>query len=514
MGFVLFIMTLWMLPALSQTNMMPEQCDGQADCEGDDLSLLQVWQTVEKGRKGLNVQSPFHAVRCSSTQVETTAHLTYDDYDHMIKEMRRLYDTLPISCNQTSCPQGDFAGCVLRLAAHDFMDYSSGQGGSDGCIAFDDPDNNGLAECLYQGEYGISVIDAYEKFCLHVSLADFLVVAGEAVMTFTRENVLKEHPSRSTVDFRSGFRYGRTTNKQCAWAYGRMPNPEDSCRGVSEVFGKRMSLSWNQSAALMGAHTLGRAEPKFSGYDGSWKERMNSNKFDNQYFQALILKGWAPETKIGGNELKNQWQRTDMGVDESLYGREMMLNTDLCLLYTVNDVNQIKHPADVIEMNAARAGCSCAWVAPRSVPEVVQANGGKFCGVPQMYNTTERYDGQPEEQPTDHNAASLYFYPNTLNFTKQRVFCCIMTKSVLQEPLLLTPKADCGIPKQPAGPASKSILEFAADEDAWLEKFTEAWHIATSNGHNVLKSIKSGVSNGRRLLVAMMSCIVALYFRA
>jgi len=480
---------------------MSEQLDDQANFEGDVSSLLQVGQTVEKGRKGSKQhQIPFHAVRCNSTQVETTAHLTYDDYDQMIKEMRRLYDTLPIWCNQTSCPQGDFAGCVLRLAAHDFMDYGWGQGGSDGCIAMDDPENIGLAECLYQGEYGISVADAYEKFCLRVSLADFLVVAGEAVMTFTRENVLKKDPSRSTVDFRSGFRYGRTTSKQCAWAYGRIPDAENSCTDVAETFVKRMGLSWNLSAALMGAHTLGRAEPTVSGYNGAWKESQNINKFDNQYFHAIVLKGWAPEAKIGGNALRNQWQRVDMGVDETWNGKELMLNTDLCLLYTVNDYQSISHGDDVIEINAARdpdasagaSGCSCAWSVPDLAREAIQANGGMFCGLP---ITFELMEFNPElvtgQNPLSHNTSGLYDLPNTLNFTKIRVSCCSMRDSVLQEPQLLNGPADCGVPKYPAGPAHESILEFAADEDAWLKKFTEAWHIATSNGRNVLKALSN-----------------------
>ena len=46
-----------------------------------------------------------------------------------------------------------FAGCLLRTAGHDFMDFryledGSSTGGSDGCINFHDPDNKGVAECL------------------------------------------------------------------------------------------------------------------------------------------------------------------------------------------------------------------------------------------------------------------------------------------------------------------------------------------------------------------------------
>ena len=58
-----------------------------------------------------------------------------------------------------------------------------------------DADNSGLAECLHAGEFGISIADAYEDFCESVSLADFLVIAAEAVMTASREHVTAEDSS-------------------------------------------------------------------------------------------------------------------------------------------------------------------------------------------------------------------------------------------------------------------------------------------------------------------------------
>lgn len=60
------------------------------------------------------------------------------------------------------------------------MDYrvESNQGGADGCINFNDEDNTGLAECLTES----ALPGVYEQFCDEVSLADFLVIAAEAVM--------------------------------------------------------------------------------------------------------------------------------------------------------------------------------------------------------------------------------------------------------------------------------------------------------------------------------------------
>ena len=69
----------------------------------------------------------------------------------------------------------------MRLASRDLMDYRKGKGGgtggSDGCVDFEDPSNAGLATCLV----GIDLPGIYNKWCDTISLADFIVVASEAV---------------------------------------------------------------------------------------------------------------------------------------------------------------------------------------------------------------------------------------------------------------------------------------------------------------------------------------------
>jgi catalase (peroxidase I) len=76
--------------------------------------------------------------------------------------------------------RGRLAGCLIRTAGHDFMDYRiDNGGGSDGCFNLKDPDNKGLQSCLTN--HGI--IDLYDNIVntlgYSVSIADFLVIAGE-----------------------------------------------------------------------------------------------------------------------------------------------------------------------------------------------------------------------------------------------------------------------------------------------------------------------------------------------
>ena len=58
---------------------------------------------------------------------------------------------MPGTVTNTSNVRGSYAGCVVRLAGHDFMDFRIGTantGGADGCVNFSDPDNLGLKNCV------------------------------------------------------------------------------------------------------------------------------------------------------------------------------------------------------------------------------------------------------------------------------------------------------------------------------------------------------------------------------
>jgi len=97
-----------------------------------------------------------------------TVNFVESDYDSVYDLIQRKYNalleaqggapgTVGSMCTQASCPTTDFAGCVVRLAGHDLLDFDNTQseesglrGGADGCIDFSDADNRGLAECVDQ----------------------------------------------------------------------------------------------------------------------------------------------------------------------------------------------------------------------------------------------------------------------------------------------------------------------------------------------------------------------------
>merc|ERR1719217_994722 len=93
-------------------------------------------------------------MQCPTGAVNATRCMTNAQYDQIMLRVSEIMSNLDSTCNADLCPQADWAGCVLRMAGHDFMDFQWGQGGgSDGCIDFNDPDNAGLQPCLTSGQF-------------------------------------------------------------------------------------------------------------------------------------------------------------------------------------------------------------------------------------------------------------------------------------------------------------------------------------------------------------------------
>eukprot|EP00438_Fugacium_kawagutii_P023359 Skav218622 [mRNA] locus=scaffold3208:159753:161471:- [translate_table: standard] len=381
--------------------------------------------------------TPTELMHCDAGAALITECLTLEGYDSIVAAVRGELESLDSTCTASNCPQADWAGCVLRMAGHDFMDFANGQGGSDACTDMADADNAGLPACLSSGEHGIALVDVYQQFCREVSLADFLVIAAEAVMMSTRARHLASNPEALPLDFRGRFRFGRATAISCAFAQGRLPNPEEGCNAVEETFLNGMGLTWTEAAALMAVHTLGRAQVGNSGYHGWWSDPENSRRFNNDYYVSLLAKGWIPELAVNGNPGKNQWERSDVGRDASFDGHEMMLNTDLCLVYSEN--GQGGGPVIATEHDC------CAWLTSNTISGAVANNGGVYCG------------GSPGGG--------------------ERGRCCGNQAN------------DCGDRNGPTGPAADAVLRFASDEEAWLQSFMAAWLIATENGHSELQPL-------------------------
>ncbi|CAF2133087.1 unnamed protein product [Brassica napus] len=80
------------------------------------------------------------------------------------------------------------------------------------------------------------------------------------------------------------FQPGRKDSNVCP-REGRLPDAKKDFQHLRDVF-YRMGLSDKDIVALSGGHTLGRAHPERSGFDGPWTQE--PLKFDNSYFVELL----------------------------------------------------------------------------------------------------------------------------------------------------------------------------------------------------------------------------------
>jgi len=289
-------------------------------------------------------------LRTSCTDPGTLSALNHD----IRAAVKVHFETLAETCNNDECPRGDLAGCLIRLVGHDIMDYNPlvNNGGADGCIDFEDHDNKGLKGCMLtavneRDSSDVSLELMWQSFCTEVSIADFFVIAAEALIEET-----VPYAKRSTwgQSLENGFRFGRQTALTCSPE--PLPNPVDACDAVEDVYMKRLGLDAQGAVALMGVHTLGRALPENSGFDGFWVSHEHAKSMNTKYFENILAVGWMPATTSAG---KSQWVRADVSSDHDL-ASEMMLNSDMCLGYQAGET------APLTRAGEANLSGACLWL--------------------------------------------------------------------------------------------------------------------------------------------------------
>jgi len=274
---------------------------------------------------------------------------------------------------------------------------------------------------------GADLPKIYREYCTKISMADFLVFAASAAMECSQQ------PRGKLFD---ELKFGRITRTHCIFFDNSLPNPEQGCDANKKHLFDKMGLDWKQITAVMGLHTLGRAEKHNLGYEGWWSDIENSAEMNNNYFVSMVAKGWGP-TK---NSLtKTQWVRIDDGAKSNQH-TEMMLNSDICLAF--------RHRGQWL--NANKHTC-CAWFDPQTERD---------------FNINNEWCGRTKD---DFKAMSSQ---------DQQKACCGR----------VTP--GCDNPEQPNGLGAEFVLDFARDEKKWLKALAEAWQGPfTSVGHKDLKPL-------------------------
>jgi hypothetical protein len=142
-----------------------------------------------------------------------------------------------------------FLGGIVRMAAHDFMDYDrhdrNNPMGADGCYDRDHLSNVGLDTIWCRG---CPLRTLYQDKYSHLSRADFWIASANAV--------IRQTSIGNSLDLRDTFLWGRKDSDVCHNSGLRLPQ-SSGCDEVEDVFLERMGLTWTDAVALLGAHTLG-----------------------------------------------------------------------------------------------------------------------------------------------------------------------------------------------------------------------------------------------------------------
>lgn len=159
---------------------------------------------------------------------------------------------------------------MLRLAWHDAgtYDLKTKTGGANGSIRYEEEYTHGSNAGL---KIAIDLLEPIKAKNPKITYADLYQLAGVVAVEVT---------GGPTVEFIPGRRDSSVCPRE-----GRLPDAKKGAPHLRDIF-YRMGLSDKDIVALSGGHTLGRAHPERSGFDGAWtKEPL---KFDNSYFLELL----------------------------------------------------------------------------------------------------------------------------------------------------------------------------------------------------------------------------------
>jgi cytochrome c peroxidase len=166
----------------------------------------------------------------------------------------------------------------LRLAWHSsatFSPFEEPQGGSNGATMRFEPENS------YGQNRGMQdAIDAldpiHQRHASEVSVSDLWIFAAY---------VSVEHLEGPVVGFTPGRTDATSGGENCP-PEDRLPISDESPEGIREIFGHRLGLTDREFVAIMGAHSVGRAHPEFSGFPSRHWDT-TPQVLDNLYYGLL-----------------------------------------------------------------------------------------------------------------------------------------------------------------------------------------------------------------------------------
>ncbi|XP_066925614.1 putative ascorbate peroxidase [Clytia hemisphaerica] len=263
-----------------------------------------------------------------------------------------------IDGNVKNINERPFIAGLVRLAFHDCV----GDGGCDGCIDHQNPSNKGLLKYTKKLDAAFDYLTSGT-----MSRADFYVLAGYVALEKATEGkggseVFNEVPKFGREDCPTSPHEADGANEVFPDAKWNLPEIEDFF--ASEFASEKSGFTRTDVAAILGAHSLGRASVSNSGYEGKWIQnthrqlgRAHSDVLDNSYYSQILRDAdnenlsnhWRQINVVSGTN--KQWQRRNninqaatfdaenFPVNNKENQRNMFLNVDMCLRWDLNVVD-------------------------------------------------------------------------------------------------------------------------------------------------------------------------------
>ncbi|PXF43557.1 L-ascorbate peroxidase 3, peroxisomal [Gracilariopsis chorda] len=180
--------------------------------------------------------------------------------DDVRQDLNKLYETTPCM------------PIMVRLAWHDAGTYNATEktGGANGSIRFNPEKSHGANSGL---NIAMDLLQPIKDKYPNMSYADLYQLASVQAIEFSGGPKIP-------------FRMGRedASEADCT-PDGRLPDADKGMNHLRDIF-YRMGFNDLEITTLSGAHTLGRAHPERSGFDGPWTKI--PVVFDNSYYVEIL----------------------------------------------------------------------------------------------------------------------------------------------------------------------------------------------------------------------------------
>jgi len=238
---------------------------------------------------------------------------------------------------------GDTGGALIRAMFHDAAPGKIAQGNL--CIfpcsncETTQGHNNGLQDIMTL----LTKVYNDNNLAPIINKADYLYLAGAIALNILSGGVVNVP-----------FRWGRIPHpcvpvepaSACHVSLpnfpGSMPEPQMTFPQLTAIMETRLGFTRREWFCLLGAHSIGRAEPKNTGYARSWVA--TNSRFSNQYYIDMQGLDWNRENNTNGQALTSvtdpnepvSGQQEFQDASQRVHTGTMMLNSDVNMFWEID----------------------------------------------------------------------------------------------------------------------------------------------------------------------------------